>query len=192
MTRLGSRSALLLLLLLLLLPLVFVCACETPDDDDSAPDDDDDIFAQDDDDTTPGGDDDDSNPGDDDDDDDTGGGGDADITGDWVDTAGSTYSLTDSLWTITPKAGDAATFDITEFHTDNQFAVGQNGASNPDFPALWSRFEWIPAEGAGAFLCHRVQDGSDALTAGGVSPADPSNPTVSGCREEPWITLTPG
>jgi len=184
MTRLDSPWA----LLLLLLPLALLCACETPDDDDSAPADDDDIFAQDDDDTTPGGDDDDSGPVDDDD---SSGGGGTVIIGNWVDTAGSTYSLTESLWTITPTADGAATFGITKLHTGNQFAVGQNGASNPEFPSLWSRFEWIPAEGSGVFLCQRVQDGSDALSAGGVSPADPSNPTVSGCREGPWIPLTP-
>ncbi len=167
-------------ILLLLLPFAFLVACEVADDDDSAPGDDDDIFAQDDDDTGPGPNDDDSS-----------GGGGTGIIGSWVDAGGGTYTLTQTLWTITPSGGSPSTFAITKLHADNQFAVAQNGESNPEYPSLWSRFEWIPAQDATAFLCHRVQDGTDAVGAGGVSPADPNNPSVEGCRDEAWTSLSP-
>ena len=181
------------LLSLLLLPLLFA-ACEVSDDDDAV-DDDDDIFSQDDDDDIfSQDDDDDSTPpqGDDDDSSNNGNGqgGDTNILGDWVDAEGSTYSMTDSLWTIVSSAG-TSTFSLTEFSTQNQFAVGQNGADNPEHPSLFSRFEWIPAEGSGVYLCHRVQDAVDSLRAGGVEAGDPSNPTVTGCNEGPWTALSP-
>jgi len=163
-------------------------ACDVVDDDDSAPSDDDDIFSQDDDDTTPGGDDDDSGPGPGDDDDNSGS---TEIIGDWTDAEGGTYALTMTLWTITPSDGFPSSFAITKLHTSNQFAVAQNGENNPEHPSLWSRFEWIPAQAGSVFLCHRVQDGTDAVTTGGVSPADPSNPTVEGCRDGAWTALSP-
>ena len=180
-------------LLSLLLPLLLLFGCGATDDDDSAPDDDDDIFGQDDDDIFSQDDDDStSGPGpDDDDDSSTGGGGGTNILGDWVDGAGVTYNMTESLWTFVSAAG-TSTYTLNEYNESNQFAVGQNGHSNPLHPGLFSRFEWIPAEGSAVFLCHRVQDGLDKLSAGGVTPADPANPTVTGCNEGPWTALTPG
>ena len=108
-----------------------------------------------------------------------------------MDAEGGTYALTPTLWTITPSGGSPSTFSITKLHTNNQFAVGQNGESNPEYPSLWSRFEWIPTQGGSVFLCHRVQDGSDSVSTGGVSPADPSNPSVEGCRDQAWTALSP-
>ncbi len=180
-----------------LLVLVSLLACGVSDDDDSSISDDDDIFAQDDDDDStsgPGpGDDDDSTsgpgPGDDDDSGGQGGGG-TNILGDWSDAEGNSYNMTESVWTVVSAAG-TSTYTLSEYSTDNQFAVGQNGASNPEHPSLFSRFEWIAAEGPGVFLCHSVQDAADALTAGGVAPADPSNPTASGCAGGPWTALSP-
>ena len=183
-----------------LLTFLLACSllgCGVADDDDSAPDDDDDIFAQDDDDTsgqddddTSGQDDDDTTGQDDDDSSGGSGGGGTSILGDWVDSEGTTYNMTESLWTMVCCAGTAS-FTLSKYSTSNQFAVGQNGANNPSHPSLFSRFEWVSPNGSDLFLCHRVQDGTDALSAGSVTPADPSAPTVSGCNEGPWTALIP-
>jgi len=168
--------------------------CGVSDDDDSAPDgDDDDIFAQDDDDSVAQDDDDSTagpGPGDDDDSSGGPGGGGANILGDWVDKEGNTYTMTESVWTVVSTAGTSV-FTLSKYSTSNQYAVGQNGASNPAHPGLFSRFEWVSANGSDLYLCHRVQDGTDALSAGSVTPADPSAPTVSGCNDGPWTALSP-
>ena len=106
-----------------------------------------------------------------------------DIVGAWVDGWDTQHSITEDRWT----QGDYD-FWLTEWSTDEGWAVAQNDASNEYNPELWSRFEWVTVDGD-LWYCQSAFDAATEQDALAVAAADASDPATTGCGGFAWTRM---
>lgn len=67
----------------------------------------------------------------------------AELLGTFVDDYQGTYSISPTLW----QHGARLSYDIVAWHTDSQFLIARNAATNPREQGLWTRIDWMRLEG---------------------------------------------
>ncbi len=119
-----------------------------------------------------------------------GGGGGFPLAGTWVDTFGTTHTITEDAWVQTAMGQDS-TFDFVAIDTDLRQILAQNSPANPFNPSLFSRFDWV-VDGEDIFVCQAAFDAASAQDAAAVAPSDDSDPLNGGCGGMfPWTQLLP-
>jgi hypothetical protein len=114
-----------------------------------------------------------------------GGAGSADIFGEWTDQYSSTYSFDESIIDT-----GYTTYDVVGFDNAGQYIVGQNSETDTYFPCLFSRFDWVVADGV-TYLCRSVL-GAPSVEEALAAPAADREDLATGCGSAfPWSTLTP-
>jgi len=109
------------------------------------------------------------------------------IVGSYTDEWATEHTIAWNLW----MQGTAG-FHVTVWNNPGGWAVAKNDDANEYSPGLWSRFEWTSFDDA-LYLCQSVFDGATEADALAATPADPADPSVSGCGELSfaWTIMTP-
>lgn len=112
--------------------------------------------------------------------------------GEFVDDYGIRYTIGPYAWTqhgSTPHS--EATYHVTDWNVDRQFAIAQNDADNPSGAGLWTRIDWVRLDGASGYTwayCYAVYDAStrnDAVTA----PPSGREMPRTGCNGYPFSRM---
>lgn len=118
------------------------------------------------------------------------GGGGFPLAGSWVDTFGTTHTITEDAWVQTFMGADS-TFAFVDINTEQRQILAQNDAANMFNPGLYSRFDWV-VDGEDVFVCQAAFDKATAQDAAAVAPSDDSDPLNGGCGGMfPWTQLLP-
>jgi hypothetical protein len=110
-------------------------------------------------------------------------------SGVYLDPSGTDVQITSGAWVETGSAG-TFTYSMTMYGITDPYAVMQNGADNPSYPSLHSRWD-VTWPGGDLYTCHTVADGADQAAAELATPADATDPATGGCNGGPWRLLTP-
>ena len=107
--------------------------------------------------------------------------------GAFEDDYGIRYTIGPYAWTQHPNA----TYHVTDWNPDKQFAIAQNDADNPADAGLWTRIDWIRLDGADGYTwayCYAV---FDAATRNEALTAAPSNRDAprTGCNGYPFSRM---
>ncbi len=111
------------------------------------------------------------------------------MRGTFTDDYGNTYSISDTLFTQQPHGK----FEIMEWHTQAQFVVARNAATNTSDPGLWTRIDWMllpnmsPYTWAFCFTAYRAPTRDAARN---TPAADRNNPRT-GCNGYPFSRMKP-
>lgn len=100
------------------------------------------------------------------------------------------HTIAGDRWTMMGM-GFSAGFTLTRVNNDEDWAVGQNDATNMFSPSRWSRFEWTRV-GTRLFYCQSTFDAETEAEALAAPRPDRSMPEMGGCGGMfPWSELTP-
>ena len=112
------------------------------------------------------------------------------IFGDFIDNFGGGHWIGEGLW-IQTYSPSVSAFNVTEIDAEGQFLIAENDADNEYNPGLWSRFDWVIADGA-LYYCQTAFDAATAEDAAAVARADDADPANGGCGVSAWSALTEG
>ena len=107
----------------------------------------------------------------------------------YTDSAGTDVQITSDDWIETGSAG-TYTYEMRIYGITDPYAVMQNGAANPSYPNLYSRWD-VTWTGPDLWVCHTVENGADQAAAELATEADDTSPSTGGCVGGPWRALTP-
>lgn len=113
-----------------------------------------------------------------------------DIAGSYTDAFGTDHDIDETTWSQSGATGYSSTYDVVSFDNDAQYLVAQNGPENAYSADLWSRFDWVRADGV-LYYCQtnfgaESQDAAEATARG-----DDSDPAAAGCGGFAWTALSP-
>lgn len=126
------------------------------------------------------------------------------IEGSYKDNYGDSQDVGAQIWTMgmsstaelvrkTPIGRASTSSSIFTYCTVNNTTnviIAQNGPNNEYYPNLYSQFNWTTS-GGNLWYCQIAYDAATEQAAAAVPPADPSNPSQSGCGSFPWSELIP-
>ena len=110
---------------------------------------------------------------------------DLNIIGNYTDSWGTDHQVDEWLW----SDSWGYTFEIYSSNNFEGYLIAQNSTANEWSPGLWSRFDWVEADG-NLYYCQSIFDaGTNALAA--VQGSADSNDLDGGCNGFSWTALTP-
>jgi hypothetical protein len=112
------------------------------------------------------------------------------IAGDYTDSYGSTWSITESQIVLGYPGYDPSQFSILQYDNATDVILAQNDASNPYSGGLYSRFDWYD-DGTSLWICQTAYAAATLDEAEATPAADPTDPATDGCGGFPWTGLTP-
>lgn len=111
------------------------------------------------------------------------------IIGSYTDDFGGSHDITADTWTLGYEGSAPSLFHITRFDNAAGWLVAQNDAANEFSPGLFSRFEWVEAEGS-LYFCQSPYDAETESAAIEAPASDRTDPANSGCGGTfPWSQL---
>ena len=113
------------------------------------------------------------------------------IVGDWSDIYGITHEISETRWTMVLEAFPDTQHEIVAYDNDLGALVAQNGATNPNYPGLWSRFEWVWEAEGGFWFCQTRIDAATEAEAAATAAANRADPASGGCLGNPWDLASP-
>ena len=107
-----------------------------------------------------------------------------DIAGDYVDSWGSSHTITENMWTT----DGSSMFHIAYMSNEEQVVIAQNDDENEYNPSLWSRFDWTEND-AGLWYCQTAYAAETQDAAMATEAADATDPETAGCGGFGWTKL---
>lgn len=111
------------------------------------------------------------------------------VVGEFVDDYGIRYTIDDAVWMHHPRAS----YEVIEWHPDDQFLIATNDTENPSEPGLYTRIDWIVLEGHAPYewaFCYTTYDAASAEDALNADQADRTTPRT-GCNGYPFSRMRP-
>ena len=111
------------------------------------------------------------------------------LLGDFKDDYEGTYQITSSKW----QHGSRSAYHIVAWHTDSQYVIAQNDASNPSAGGRWTRIDWMKLEGMAPYTwayCLSAYDADTRQAAEAARIAQRASPRT-GCNGFPFSRMRP-
>jgi len=102
------------------------------------------------------------------------------IDGTYNDNFGCVQTITSSTWTTSTSSSCGGIFHIAFYSNEFEYLAAQNDPSNSFDASLWSRFDWVTAQGH-LYYCQTAFSAATEAAALATARSDDSDPGASGC-----------